>query len=124
MRLLFVVHRYGYPGGSEIYVQGMAEESCRRGHSVAVFAGEHRGNMNGVSVTHDPTILGQQWDLVVVHGGDINFGDDHDFAQRRTIHALIGKHLLRRVENFGARDPAGSIAFYPCALSHHYRPTP
>ena len=71
MRLLFVVHRYGYPGGSEIYVQGMAEESCRRGHSVAVFAGEHRGNMNGVSVTHDPTILGQQWDLVVVHGGDV-----------------------------------------------------
>ena len=71
MRFLFVVHRYGYPGGSEIYVQGMAEESCRRGHSVAVFAGEHRGNMNGVSVTHDPTILGQQWDLVVVHGGDV-----------------------------------------------------
>jgi len=71
MKLLFVVHRYGYPGGSEIYVQGMAEECARRGHQAAVFAGEHKGNMNNVMVTHDATILGHAWDLIVVHGGDV-----------------------------------------------------
>lgn len=73
MRLLYVVHRYApYPGGSEIYVQGMAEESLRRGHEVAVFAGEHLGNLNGVSVSSDASILLDNWDLIVVHGGDVN----------------------------------------------------
>mgnify|MGYP003347851870 CR=1 FL=1 len=57
MNLLFVVHRYGYPGGSEQYTRDMAEESLRRGHSVAVFAGEHSGNMNGVYVTSDTNIF-------------------------------------------------------------------
>ena len=71
MNLLFVVHRYGYPGGSEIYVQGMAEESMRRGHTVAVFAGEHTGDIAGVQVSNDPAILGKRWDLVIVHGGDV-----------------------------------------------------
>jgi len=71
MKLLYVVHRYGYPGGSEIYVQGMAEESLRRGHTVTVFAGEHTGNLNGVIVSSDPNILGASWDLIIVHGGDV-----------------------------------------------------
>ena len=71
MKLLFVVHRYGYPGGSEIYTKSMAEEAVSRGHSVSVFAGEHQGSSNGVTVTHDPTILGRPWDLIVVHGGDV-----------------------------------------------------
>jgi glycosyltransferase involved in cell wall biosynthesis len=73
MKLLYVVHRYApYPGGSEIYVQGMAEESLRRGHTVAVFAGEHKGNYNGVTVTSDNRILLDTWDLIIVHGGDVN----------------------------------------------------
>lgn len=73
MKLLFCVHRYApFPGGSEIYVQGLAEESLRRGHTVAVFAGEHQGNYNGVTVTSDQNILLQSWDLIVVHGGDVN----------------------------------------------------
>lgn len=73
MRLLYVVHRYApFPGGSEIYVQGMAEESLRRGHDVSVFAGEHKGDYNGVTVTSDPNILLGQWDLIVVHGGDVH----------------------------------------------------
>ena len=71
MKLLYVVHRYGYPGGSEHYTQGMAEESLMRGHTVAVFAGEHRGNMNGVHVTNDTKILMERWDLIIVHGGDV-----------------------------------------------------
>ena len=39
MKILFVVHRYApYPGGSEYYVQNMAEEMLRRGHDVYVLA--------------------------------------------------------------------------------------
>lgn len=73
MRLLYVVHRYApFPGGSEIYVQGMAEESHRRGHDVCVFAGEHMGDYNNIKVSSDPNILLQKWDLIVVHGGDVN----------------------------------------------------
>jgi glycosyltransferase involved in cell wall biosynthesis len=72
MRLLYAVHRYyPFPGGSEYYVQAMAEESVKRGHTVAVLAGEHQGDQNGVRVTNDPNILGEQWDLVIVHGGDV-----------------------------------------------------
>jgi len=71
-KLLFVVHRYApYPGGSEYYTAAMAEEALRRGHEVAVFAGEHQGDYNGVKVTSDPQILGWPWDLIVVHGGDV-----------------------------------------------------
>jgi glycosyltransferase involved in cell wall biosynthesis len=73
MNLLYVVHRYApYPGGSEIYVQSMAEESLRRGHQVAVLAGEHKGDLNGVRVTSDANILLNSWDMIVVHGGDVN----------------------------------------------------
>lgn len=72
MRLLYVVHRYyPFPGGSEYYVQAMAEESLSRGHEVAVLTGEHQGDQNGVRVTSDANVLLEKWDLVVVHGGDV-----------------------------------------------------
>lgn len=71
-KILYVVHRYApFPGGSENYVRDMAEETQRRGHNVAVFAGEHSGNWNGVRVSSDPAILNEAWDLIVVHGGDV-----------------------------------------------------
>lgn len=79
-RILFVVHRYGYSGGSEQYTKDMAEETLTRGHTVAVFAGEHKGNHNGVTVSSDPQILFQPWDLIIVHGGDVgiqNFVLEH-----------------------------------------------
>jgi len=73
MRILYVVHRYApFPGGSETYVRNMAEETLYRGHLVAVLAGEHQGDLNGVHVTSDPQILAQYWDLIVVHGGDVS----------------------------------------------------
>lgn len=72
-RILYVVHRYApYPGGSENYVRDMAEETRRRGHFVAVFAGEHKGDRNGVIVSSEPSILNENWDLIVVHGGDVH----------------------------------------------------
>ena len=68
-KILYVVHRYApYPGGSENYVRDMAEETLGRGHEVAVFTGEHKGDWNGVRVSGDPNILMEKWDLIVVHG--------------------------------------------------------
>jgi glycosyltransferase involved in cell wall biosynthesis len=61
-----------YPGGSEIYVGDMVTESVKRGHQVAVFAGEHQGDYNGAHVTSDANILLNNWDLIIVHGGDVN----------------------------------------------------
>ena len=71
-KLLFVVHRYfPYPGGSEYFVQWMAEECLKRGHDVTVLSHTHKGDQNGVNVTSYYQILGnQKWDLIIVHGGD------------------------------------------------------
>jgi glycosyltransferase involved in cell wall biosynthesis len=74
--ILFVVHRYPpYPGGSENYVRDIAENTLSRGINVTVFAGEHKGNLNGVSLTSDPNILLKHWDLIVVHGGNVPIQD-------------------------------------------------
>lgn len=72
-RILFVVHRYApYPGGSENNVKNMAEELADRGVETWVFAGAHQGDLNGVHVTNNPEMLLHPWDLIIVHGGDVN----------------------------------------------------
>ena len=72
MKICFVVHRYApFPGGSEYYVQQMAEECVQRHLDVTVVAGEHKGDLNGVRVTSDAQYLSNQ-DLIVVHGGDVH----------------------------------------------------
>lgn len=72
-RILFVVHRYApYPGGSENNVKNMAEEMASRGVETWVFAGQHQGDLNGVHVTSNPEFLLHPWDLIIVHGGDVN----------------------------------------------------
>lgn len=69
--ICFVVHRYApFPGGSEYYVQQMAEECVRRNINVTVLAGEHKGNLNRVHVTSELRCLLNQ-DLIIVHGGDV-----------------------------------------------------
>jgi len=84
MKLCFVVHRYApFPGGSEYYVQQMAEEALSRGHKVTVLAGEHKGDLNGVHVTSEAKVLFDT-DLIVVHGGDVE-------VQNRIL--LSAKHL-------------------------------
>ena len=84
-KILFVVHRYPpFPGGSENYVRDMAEEVVRRGHEAVVLTGEHKGDRNGVKVTSNAEILGQKWDLIVVHGGDVGV---QDFVLNRS-HAI------------------------------------
>lgn len=70
MRLLFVVHRYPpFLGGSEYYVQAMAEESHRRGFDVWVYT-SHKSNLNGINVTDDINIIYESFDLIIVHGCD------------------------------------------------------
>jgi glycosyltransferase involved in cell wall biosynthesis len=74
MKILFVVHRaHPYQGGSEVFVHAMATEAVSRCHQVAVFAGEHLGDQDGVRITSDPNIFSNRWDLVLVHGTDVNW---------------------------------------------------
>lgn len=72
-RILYVVHRYGFPGGSEVYTQNMAEETKLRGHEVSVLTGETSALMiNDIPVLLDPNVvMTQPWDLIVVHGGNV-----------------------------------------------------
>lgn len=70
-KICFVIHRYApFPGGSEYYVQQMAEECHKRGIEVTVVAGENKGNLNGIHVTSEAQELFNK-DLVVIHGGDV-----------------------------------------------------
>lgn len=72
-KLLFVVHRYApYPGGSENYVRDLAEESFRQGNDITVFTGQHKGHLNGIKVTSDASVLNDTFDLIIIHGGDVD----------------------------------------------------
>lgn len=70
MKICFIVHRYPpYPGGSEYYVQAMAEETLSRNHEVIVITDIHQGNKNGVIVTNNRNLLFEDFfDLIIVHG--------------------------------------------------------
>lgn len=93
-KLLFVVHRYyPFPGGSENYVRWMAEEMLSRGHTVAVYTDEHKGDQNGVRVTSDRAILQEKWDLVIVHGADVHT-QNFVLANSAHIHSAIVYMLI------------------------------
>jgi hypothetical protein len=49
----------------------MAEEALSRGHEVSVISGEHQGDQNGVKVSSNADWLLQPWDLIIVHGADV-----------------------------------------------------
>jgi glycosyltransferase involved in cell wall biosynthesis len=100
-KILFVVHRYHpFPGGSEYYVQNMAEEAKSRGHDVTVLAHEFGGDAalhrrasmlhNGVQVSGDyQLILNIKYDMIVVHGGDcISQNVIHQYANQLTSPVL------------------------------------
>lgn len=73
-RLLLICHRYApYPGGTENYMKDIAEECVSRGHEVTVLTETHRGDLNGVKVTSDITTLNENWDLIVIHCGFVEY---------------------------------------------------
>lgn len=114
-RILYVVHRYApYPGGSENYVRDMAEETLSRGHEVWVFAGEHKGDLNGVKVTDYVNILNEKWDLIVVHGGDVAV---QDFVLRNAkyIQSPILFMLILPSESRTYHDALQDCAYIGCS---------
>jgi len=77
MKILFVVHRFHpYPGGSEVNTYRMAKECVNRGFEVSVYTAQHRGDVDGIRVSHEPKLLLDKYDLVVVHGADC-YNQDH-----------------------------------------------
>jgi len=53
-------------------VQNMAEEALSRGYDVTVLTHEHQGDLNGVKVIDDYSVLTREkWGLIIVHGGDV-----------------------------------------------------
>lgn len=70
MRILYVSHRVApCPGGTEVFMTALADETAARGHEVAVFTGEGLSRP-GVRVTFDPAVLQEPWDAIVVHATD------------------------------------------------------
>jgi glycosyltransferase involved in cell wall biosynthesis len=114
-KIVYVVHRYApYPGGSENYVRDMAEETLRRGHEVIVFAGEHKGDHNGVRVTSDPAVFNEKIDLVVVHGGDVGW-QDNVLAQCQKIQAPVLFMLIIPSESQLYQFARQHVAYIGCS---------
>lgn len=114
MKICFVVHRYApFPGGSEYYVQQMAEECVQRHHDVTVFAGEHQGDLNGVRVTSDTTHLLNQ-DLVVVHGGDVGV-QNFVLQNAKRINSPILYMIIKPSDSDVCVKAMDDVAFIGCS---------
>lgn len=120
-KLLFVVHRYApYPGGSENYVRDMAEESLSRGHDVWVFTGEHKGDLNGVHVTSDPNILGHNFDLIIVHGGDVAVQDFVLHNAKRISSKIVFMVILPSSSNL-YQQAMKDVTYIACSTPKDWR---
>ena len=114
MKICYVAHRYyPYPGGTEYYVQNMAEETLSQGHDVTVLASQHKGDQNGVRVTNDVQILiKEKFDLIVVHGSGVGM-QDTVLVNARQIPSPIMFMIVRPEESrqiFPAMENADYIA--------------
>jgi len=68
-KLLYVVHRYApFPGGSEYNTKRYAEASVKLGHDTWVLSPINMGDLNGVKVSNNISLLSEKWDLIIVHG--------------------------------------------------------
>jgi glycosyltransferase involved in cell wall biosynthesis len=70
VRVLLVVHRFSYPGGSEMYISWIGKEFVKRGYETWVLTDEHKGDVDGIHVTSDYSVADQNFDAIIVHGGD------------------------------------------------------
>ena len=114
MKLCFVVHRYApFPGGSEYYVQQMAEEALSRGHDVTVLAGEHRGSLNGVKVTSEVSSLINK-DLVIVHGGDVHV-QNYVLSMAKNINSPILYLIIKPSESPVCLQALKDVKYIGCS---------
>ena len=114
MKLCFVVHRYApFPGGSEYYVQQMAEEALSRGHDVTVLAGEHRGSLNGVKVNSEVGSLINK-DLVIVHGGDVNV-QNYVLSMSKNVNSPILYLLIKPSESPVCLQALKDVKYIGCS---------
>ena len=114
MKICFVVHRYApFPGGSEYYVQQMAEECVQRHHDVTVIAGEHQGDLNGVRVTSEAHHLHDQ-DLVVVHGGDVHV-QNFVLSNAKNINSPMLYMLIKPSDSQVCVQAMQDVAFIGCS---------
>ena len=122
MKLCFVVHRYApFPGGSEYYVQQMAEEALSRGHKVTVLAGEHKGDLNGVKVTNEGKYLNDQ-DLVIVHGGDVSVQNTVLF-NAKFINSPILYLLIKPSESSVCLQALNDVKYVGCSTLEDWKHT-
>ena len=113
-KICFVVHRYApFPGGSEYYVQQMAEECVQRHHDVTVLAGEHKGHLNGVRLTSDANDLLNK-DLIVVHGGDVNV-QNFVLTNAKQINSPILYMLIKPSESNNCLQALQDVKFIGCS---------
>jgi glycosyltransferase involved in cell wall biosynthesis len=113
-KICFVVHRYApFPGGSEYYVQQMAEECVQRHLDVTVIAGEHKGDLNGVRVTSDLNHLRDQ-DLVVVHGGDVGV-QDYVLSVAKHLNSPVLYMLIKPSESPNCVQALKDVAYIGCS---------
>lgn len=97
MKICYVCHRYApYPGGTEYYVQQMAEETLKRGHDVTVFTSTHMGDLNGVKVTN---IFEDIYDLIVVHGSDVG-NQDYIHSLSEEIQSKVLYQIIKPSDNY------------------------
>lgn len=114
VKICFVVHRYApFPGGSEYYVQQMAEECVQRHHDVTVLAGEHKGHLNGVRLTSDANDLLNK-DLIVVHGGDVNV-QNFVLTNAKQINSPILYMLIKPSESNICLQALQDVKFIGCS---------
>ena len=113
-KICFVVHRYApFPGGSDYYVQQMAEECVQRHHDVTVLAGEHKGHLNGVRLTSDANDLLNK-DLIVVHGGDVNV-QNFVLTNAKQINSPILYMLIKPSESNICLQALQDVKFIGCS---------
>jgi hypothetical protein len=68
MKLLIVVHRVGYPGGSERHCEILAKAAAERNHEVTILTDTYIQFDSRIHITTDRNIAFSDWDMIIVNG--------------------------------------------------------
>lgn len=122
MKICYVAHRYyPFPGGTEYYVQNLAEETLAQGHDVTVLASQHKGEQNGVKVTNDVQILiREKFDLIVVHGSGVGM-QDTVLVNARQIPSKVMFMIIRPEESRQIFPAMENSDFIACSTPTDWR---